>query len=157
MAVNLNNTTPAAPANNTNVIWQQDGSGNISAYVPSSAQKVASADATAQATNIAATTLLTPVSNGLFKIEAYIIVTQAATTSSTLPSVVLTWTDADNNTAQSLTLTPTNTGNLLTTLQQAVAFLNVKSGTNIQYSTTGYVSVGATPLQYAVHIRVEQL
>lgn len=31
----LNDTTPAAPAGNTNVTWQTDGSGNASAYVPS--------------------------------------------------------------------------------------------------------------------------
>jgi hypothetical protein len=34
MATNLNDTTPAAPGGNTNVLWQKDGSGNVSAYVP---------------------------------------------------------------------------------------------------------------------------
>lgn len=33
---NFNGTTPAAPGGNTNVIWQSDGSGNVSAYFPSS-------------------------------------------------------------------------------------------------------------------------
>lgn len=33
---NFNNTTPAAPASNLNVLWQVDGSGNVSAYVPTS-------------------------------------------------------------------------------------------------------------------------
>ena len=33
---NFNNTTPAAPAGNTNVIWQVDINGNVSAYVPTS-------------------------------------------------------------------------------------------------------------------------
>lgn len=36
MASNLNDTTPAAPAGNTNVKWQTDGAGNDSAYVPTS-------------------------------------------------------------------------------------------------------------------------
>lgn len=157
MAVNFNNTTPAAPANNTNVQWQQDVSGNISGYVPSSAQKVASVDLTAQVANIAASTLVTPAASALYKVSAYIVVTQAATTSSTLPSIVLTWTDQDNNTSESLTLTPTNTGNALTTYQQAVALLSVKNATNLQYSTTGYLSSGATGMQYAIHIRVEQI
>ena len=34
MASNFNDSTPAAPAGTTNVAWQQDGSGNISANVP---------------------------------------------------------------------------------------------------------------------------
>jgi hypothetical protein len=34
MASNFNDTVPAAPAGNTNVAWQTDGSGNDSAYVP---------------------------------------------------------------------------------------------------------------------------
>lgn len=33
---NFNDTTPAAPASHTNVTWQSDGSGNVSAYFPSS-------------------------------------------------------------------------------------------------------------------------
>jgi len=36
MPMNLNNTTPVAPAGNTNVTWQKDGSGNVSAYVSAS-------------------------------------------------------------------------------------------------------------------------
>ena len=31
--INLNNTLPAAPSGSQNVSWQQDGSGNVSAYV----------------------------------------------------------------------------------------------------------------------------
>ena len=32
--INLNDATPAAPAGGLNVKWQQDGMGNISAYLP---------------------------------------------------------------------------------------------------------------------------
>jgi len=32
--INLSNTTPAAPSGATNVTWQVDGSGNVSASVP---------------------------------------------------------------------------------------------------------------------------
>jgi hypothetical protein len=34
MSINFNDTTPAAGGGNTNVKWQKDGSGNVSAYVP---------------------------------------------------------------------------------------------------------------------------
>lgn len=122
-------------------------------------QEHASADATAQAANIAATTLyaVPAASVGLYKVSGYIIVSQAATTSCTLPSIVITWTDTDNNTAQSLTLTPTNSTNALTNFQQAIATINAKPSTNVQYSTTGYLSSGATPMQYAIHVRIEAL
>ena len=156
MAINLNNTTPAAPASNQNVLWQQDGSGNVSAYLPNTTQQFPGVDLTTQAANIAATTLLATPSAGVYRVSAYIIVTQVATTSSTMPSVVITWTDKDNTTAQTLTLTATSTGNALTTFAQAMAVLDATSGSNIQYSTTGYVSSGATPMQYALHLRIEK-
>jgi hypothetical protein len=34
MSINFNSVSPAAPANNTNVVFQIDGSDNVSAYVP---------------------------------------------------------------------------------------------------------------------------
>jgi predicted PurR-regulated permease PerM len=157
MAVNLNGTTPAAPASNTNVQFQQDGSGNISAYVPISAQEFPAVDLITQAANIAATTLLAVPAAGMYRVTAYIVITQVATTSSTLPSIVITWTDKDNNTGQSITLTATSAGNALTTVLQATCTLDAIAASNIQYSTTGYVSTGATPMQYAVHLRIEKL
>lgn len=116
------------------------------------------ADRLAQGANIGATALFTPSSGGfLYKISASAMVTQAATTSSTLPSVVISWTDADNNTAQSFTLCPTNSGNTLTTFQSASMLINAKNAVAINYSTTGYATSGATSMQYALHIRCEAL
>ena len=39
MASNFNNTTPAAPTGGVNVLWQTDGAGNDSAYVPTAGFK----------------------------------------------------------------------------------------------------------------------
>ena len=48
MSLNLNNTTPAAPTGNVNVLWQYDGSGNVSAYTqPTDAIVAASSVVTA--------------------------------------------------------------------------------------------------------------
>lgn len=157
MASNFNDTTPAAPAGASNVKWQKDGSGNISANVPTSPIDLVDVDLTAQAADIAATTLFAIVTSARYRVSGYIIVTQAATTSSVLPSIVISWTDPDNSTVQSLTLTPTNSGNLLTSLQQANAILSAKAVTNAQYSTSGYASVGATPMQFALHLVLESL
>lgn len=114
-------------------------------------------DATAQVANIAAQTLyaVPAGSSGLYKVSAYIVVTSAGTTS-TLPSIVITWNDADTGQAQSITLTPTNSGNALTTYQQATCVISAQAGSNIQISTTGYASTG-TAMQYAVHAKMMAL
>ncbi len=56
MPMNLNNTTPAAPGSNTNVTWQQDGSGNVSAYVGSGGTSITDYGAVLVQNNYAATT-----------------------------------------------------------------------------------------------------
>jgi hypothetical protein len=158
MAVNLSSTTPAAPTGTTNVSFQTDGSGNVSGNIPTPAKLLTAnnVDLTAQVANIAATNLLTGQTAGIYRVTGYIIVTQAATTSSTLPSIVITWTDQNSGQVMTLTLTPTNTGNTTTTYQTAISTLNVNTSA-IQYSTTGYTSVGGTVMQYALHLRIEQM
>jgi hypothetical protein len=159
MSVNISNTTPAAPAGNQLITFQTDGSGNVTGYVPQAATLVtaSSVDLTGQGANISATNLVASPSTGMYKVTAYIIVTTVDAVSSTLPSVVITWTDPDNSTSQSLTLTATSTGNTLTTYKNASAPINVFSGAAIQYSTTGYLSNTASQMKYALHIRVEAM
>lgn len=156
MSINLNATLPAAPAGSTNVTFQKDSSGNVSAYVTSAPELTGdNVDLTAQTANIGSTTVVAAPTNGLYRVAGYIIVTLVGTTS-TLPSIVLTWTDQDNGQLQTLTLTPTSTGNALTTVEENDAILSCGPATDLSFSTTGYASTG-TPMQYAVHIRVEAL
>ncbi len=132
---------------------------NVADLPASAIRKVAASDLTAQAADIGATVLyaVPAGAGGLYRLAAYLAVTQAATTSSTLPKVTIAWTDADNSTAQSLDITATNAGNLLTTLAQALAVVNAKAATSISFSTSGYASVGATAMQFAIHLRLEAL
>ena len=158
MSINLNNSTPAAPTGSTNVMWQRDASGNVSAYMTNATELTTdNVDLTAQAADIVSTNLVASPVSGMYRVSVYLIVTQAATTSSELPPVTITWYDQNSNLAQSLVITPSNTGNTTTTVQQASAFLSVNSSAAIKYSTSGYASVGATPMQFALHIRVEVL
>jgi hypothetical protein len=114
-------------------------------------------DQTAQGGNIGATTLFTPAASGLlYRVTGLAMVTRAGTTS-TLPSIVLAWTDADNNTAQTFALTPTNAGNALTTSQQGSVIINPKGTIAVSYTTTGFASTGGTSMQYAVHLRIEAI
>lgn len=129
---------------------------------------VAKADLTAQAANIGVTTLYAvPASGaGMYRLSAYLVITQAATVSSTMPQVQAIWTDNDSAAAapaSSFTLTnTTNTlgaGSASTVAAQNAGsiIINAKASTNIQFSTTGYASSGATPMQYAIHIKLEYL
>ena len=159
MAVNFSTTTPAAPSGSTNVVFATDGSGNVSASTPASSSLLTpnSVNLTAQNANISATNLVASPNNGLYRVSAYIIVTTVDLTSSTLPSIVLSWTDQDNGQAQTLTLTATNAGNTQTTYREALGVLSVSSAAAIQYSTTGYASNVSGTMKYAVHLRVESL
>ena len=120
-------------------------------------------DLTAQGGNIGLTPLLTPGANGYYRISAYMPLTRAATTSSALPNVVISWTDVDSNTAEAFAvLNGAPTANTVGTLNFGTGnaasqdiYLFAKSGVTVQYQVTGYTSVGGTSMQYALHIRVE--
>jgi len=118
----------------------------------------ATVDATAQGANISTTTLYTVPANGLYRISIYTSVTRAATTSSTLPSTAITYTDAESSAVHTTTTTATNAGNsTTTTFAQTVHLVYAKAATAIQYSTAGYVTSGATTMQYNLHVKCEAL
>lgn len=130
-------------------------------FRPSAASAAASANQIGLSGNIGATTLLTPAGNGYYRISCYTVVTQAATSSSTLPSCQFNFTDADTGTAENgFQMLGTNTSNTVgTTGVPGAASPNypffAKGGAVIQYLTAGYASSGATSMQYAIHVRLE--
>lgn len=79
---NFNNTTPAAPVGFTNVIWQFDGSGNVSAYYATSGAMVSFGQITT-GTNTAATMTVDSgasiVTSGTGVVEATELATNTAT------------------------------------------------------------------------------
>lgn len=158
MSVNLSNTTPAAPAGSTLVTWQTDGAGNVTGYVTSAVELTGNAfNGTAQSANIASTALIVGPTAGVYRVAAYIIVTTVDAVSSTLPKITLSWNDADNGQAQTLDLTATQAGNLLTTFAQGDAFLSIGASANLSFSTSGYLSNTPAAMKYAIHIRIEAL
>ena len=157
MSVNLSNSTPAAPTGGTNITWQTDGQGNVSAYTQSAVELVGDGvDLTAQTADVGPNTLVNTPS-GYYRISAYIVVTTVDGASSTLPKLTITWNDLDNGQAQSFDLTPTNPGNLLTTLEQSDMIVSAASSASINYATSGYASGTPATMQFAIHIRVEQM
>ena len=147
---------PSSEKGAPNGVATLDASGKI----PPGQSVYASFNAVTQAANIGATTIYAVPGGaaGLYRVSAYAVVTQAATTSSTLPNIGVLWTDNDSNVALSAnTLTPTNTANAPGAFGPGDIVISAKGGTNIQFQTSNYASSGATAMQYAVHLRVEYL
>jgi len=120
---------------------------------------VGGGDFTGQTANIGATPVyaVPAAGAGMYRVSFYEIVTTVAGVSSTLPNVLLSWTDPTNNTAQNPAILLVNNGNTLTTVQALVYNIDVKASTNIQISTTGYASNPATTMQYKLRVRVEKM
>lgn len=115
-----------------------------------------------QSGNVPTTTIITPLANAFFRVSCDIVIVQAATTSSTLPTCSIAYTDADSNVAETLTLTNTSGANTLGALGTPgpngnPSNLFAKAGQPIQIGTIGYASSGATPMLYTVRIRLENL
>jgi hypothetical protein len=117
--------------------------------------------------NLGATTLLTPTVIKSTKVSCQVLLTTAATTSSTLPTCSISWTDLFTNTTQTVQVTPTwasgtvgcsgsTTNTLGNSCQGELGPIVPKNGTNVTYSTSAYASSGVTPMQYQVFVRAIQ-
>ena len=118
----------------------------------------------AQTANLGATTLLTPVPNARTMVTCQVLITTAATTSSTLPTCSITYTDFFTNVSQTVQVTPTLGASATvgcngtavtdpivgTSCQGTLGPIFPKAGVAISYSTAGYASVGGTAMQYQV-------
>ena len=108
-------------------------------------------DLTTQSGAINSTILYSNTSTQLYNLNFYGKVTTAATTSSTLGPVSVTFTDPDGTT---VTLTDDSTsGNSLTSAVYGSFQFYSLSGTNISY-TVGYASSGATAMKYNLHMKL---
>jgi len=125
---------------------------------------VANLDLTAQQADVASTTLLTAPADTLYRVTAYSVVTQQATTSGQAPIINMTYTDADSGVAQSVLLAQkiVNTNgkicNVLVNTSNLFPYIfKAKSGTDVDIFTNAYLSTGATPLHFALHVVLEQM
>lgn len=113
-----------------------------------------------QGANIAVTTLYAVPSTGagLYRVCGNSAVTRAATTSSTMPAVTISW---NNGTAQTTTLLASNTGNTLTSYQLSCITVRMAASQNLSYdagtTVNAYASVGGTSMQYELTLTVEYL
>ena len=108
-----------------------------------------------QTASITPTQWVTGVPGGLYKASCYIVVT-AASNGSTLPACEVAFSDADSATAVVTGISGTTSGSTPGVHQAGSAVISVRASSTIQYQTSGYVA-GASPLVYAVHLRLEYL
>jgi hypothetical protein len=107
--------------------------------------------------NVSSTPLITPTANGMYRFTCYVVLTQAATNTSSTPSCNALYTDADTNVSETIQFTTGTSANTLGAIVGPVpsAGFFAKSGVAISYSTAGYATNGATSMTYALHIRLE--
>jgi hypothetical protein len=147
---------------------------NVATVGPGVPALVAKVDLTARSADIAQATLYSVPANGagMYRVSAYSVVTTAAGTSSTLPQILIAWTDNDtnvNNNSAPAQWSLNNTGNAVgstfSEYNTTAAFIvpppgfvvNAHASSNILYSTSGYASNPAAAMQFALHIKVEYL
>jgi hypothetical protein len=112
-----------------------------------------------QTANVGATTVFTAPGGtavNVYLMGCQILVTTQATTSATVPSCVIGWTDSTTSAASTATLPPLATGgsNPATGGYTTTTMLiNPKSGTTVTLATTGYASSGATSMAYFPTLR----
>ena len=148
---------------NTGKVTKYGAVATVGAGVPS---LVATIDLTTQGAAIAAGTALYAVpaaGAGLYRVVCYAKITQAATTSSVLGGTngfQLTWTDPTDSANPTATFGDASSvslsGNATTTIYVTSAVVACKASTNLQYGFD-YTSVGVTPMQFKISIKVEYL
>lgn len=125
--------------------------------------EVAAVDVTAQTAAITTATLYAVPVDGQYRLSWSAKTTTAATTSSTLGALTIVYTDPDGVAVTltsaaviaagtvATTSTANTTGTVLIGIPQ---YLNCKGITNVTYAFA-YVSTGATPMAYNLHILLE--
>ena len=122
---------------------------------------VSEVDLTAQGAAISTTTMFTPSVTGFYRINFYLKVTRAATTSSTLGGLTIKFSDGTDSVAQTILALgqtqagasgTTNTGNATTSSLTGAISIWAVSGTAVTYAVA-YTSSGGTSMQYEVHLK----
>lgn len=159
MSINLNGTTPAAPAGSTNVIFQNDASGNVSAYAPQSGVVAFSSLNPALTANFNAgspQTVVTPVAQSVYRVSFTQAIVIPDGASSTFPSLTLAWSDP-GGIARTKVLVATSATNTTAVESDGAAVIYTNSSTPVTVTSASYASGTSATMTYALALVVEQL
>jgi hypothetical protein len=163
MSTNWNNSTPAAPSGATNVTFQNDGSGNISAYLTTPATIVTNATLpilqptlTANYNAGGAKTIFTPSAVTVLRVSWSQAIVVAATTSSTFPSLTLSWTDV-GGISRTQQLVATSATNTTAVQSQGDTIIYTNNAGPVAVTSASYASNAAAQMTYALAIFAEIL
>jgi hypothetical protein len=113
---------------------------------------------TAQTTNVSGT--LISSAKGKYRINAWSVIKIAAgggSPSSTLPSISVTYTDADAGVSVTQQISATSSANTVGTLTSGMVVINPQASTPVTYTTgSTYASSGSTVMQYVPHVLAEE-
>jgi len=127
-------------------------------YVDALLPKYVAEDARlAQTANVNAQNFYEVTSSALYRVSAFVVVTQAATTSCVVPSVTINYTEASTGVAVGDLMFNTSTTNQLGSHIAGSIVIQAQQGSSLSYVTSNYASVGATPMQYSVRVLVEKI
>lgn len=121
--------------------------------VDASSARITTKTVTAQAASIASTPFAVgALSPGLYRVEFYARITQAATTSSSL-TVTFSWVEGAVSCSKTF---PALTGNTTATVDGNGALIRIDQASPVSYATT-YASVGGTVMQYRADFVLTQV
>lgn len=165
-----NDTTNCVNDVANSITWPSDGGNTCTSYrVGNGASAysysqglvsyVARQTFTAQAANIGYANLVNnPATNAFYRVCFEESISQAATSSSTLPYATLIYTSAADGNQKYLGIGNFGgqTYNTTSTVSASCATVYVAASSSFGISTSSYASSGATPMQYAVSVTVER-
>ena len=135
-------------------ITKYNGQNTVNHGIP---YEVASAVTTQQTANYPSTSIFSPSVSGLFRLSVYVVVTRAATSTSTLPALSVSFTDQLTSVAVTIPITTTQSGNAIgSTLAFGSIMCDALSSATINISTASYASSGATTMGYEILYNLEE-
>jgi hypothetical protein len=163
VGVNLDITNSAALPGTTAAalivsarITSYNGTTTAGNGVPAEVFQVLDTGLTANFNSGSAMSLFTPTAAGMWRISFSQQITTAATSSSTFPSLTLSYTDA-GGVARAVALVSASTTNTTAVLTSGTTEIFTNGSTAVTITSASYASSGATAMHYALAITAERL
>jgi hypothetical protein len=120
---------------------------------------LARVDIASRGSDVSQTTIWTDQSAGstLYHVKGMTICTVHDGASSTLPAIVLAWTDSESNAGVTATLGTASGADAVGTIVQGGVLINLKPGTSVTFTTATYASGTGGKMKFVAHVVVERL